>query len=79
MMHMFHQWLPLHWLSNEWFQLFLCLPVFFIGIIFFGKSALKSILSGIPNMNVLVSLGSTISFVYSLLGVFYYKNADYMF
>jgi Cu+-exporting ATPase len=79
MIHMFHQWIQIHWLTNEWTQLFLCIPVFITGIRFFGKSALKSIISGVPNMNVLISLGAVVSFIYSLLGMFVYNNHNYLF
>ncbi len=79
MMHMLHKWLPLHWLSNPWVQLFLCLPVFLVGMRFFGRSAVKSLSSGVPNMNVLVALGALVSFVYSLAGMFYFHNNDYLF
>ncbi len=35
---------------------------------FFGKSALKSLRNGMPNMNVLIAVGATAAFVYSLYG-----------
>ena len=79
MLHMIHHWLPIHLLANPWFQLFMCLPVFLLGMYYFGRSALKSLTSGIPNMNVLISLGAFVAFVYSLVGMFYYHNSDYLF
>lgn len=79
MLHMFHSWLQIHWLSNPWLQLSLCLPVFFVGMHFFGKSALKSLKSGMPNMNVLVALGSLCAFGYSIVGMFWYQDNNYMF
>ena len=54
------------WVMNPWINLSLCTPVFFIGMKYFGKSAWKSMRNGIPNMNVLITLGSTAAFVYSL-------------
>jgi Cu+-exporting ATPase len=54
------------WLMNPWINLALCIPVYFIGMKYFGKSAWKSIRNGIPNMNVLITLGATAAFVYSL-------------
>jgi Cu+-exporting ATPase len=51
---------------NPWINLALCIPVYFIGMKYFGKSAWKSIRNGIPNMNVLITLGATAAFVYSL-------------
>ena len=79
MLHMLHRWMPLHWLQNPWLQLILCLPVFFVGMYFFGRSGLKSLKTGVPNMNVLVSLGALCAFVYSLLGTLYFQNNDYLF
>lgn len=69
MLHMIpgiHQWG--HFLTNPWLQLALCTPVYIIGMSFFGKSAINSIRNGIPNMNVLVALGATAAFGYSLYG-----------
>jgi Cu+-exporting ATPase len=62
-----HLGLGLHFLHNPLVQLALCLPVFIVGMSYFGKSAINSLRSGIPNMNVLIALGATAAFVYSLL------------
>lgn len=79
MLHMFERWLPLHWLMNPWIQLGLCIPVYVTGMRFFGRSALKSIRNGLPNMNVLVALGATAAFVYSLTGTLLGLGEDYLF
>lgn len=79
MLHMFHQWLPVHWLANPWIQLCLCVPVFTVGMLFFGKSAMKSLLSGVANMNVLVTLGALVAFIYSLVGLLYFHDTTYIF
>ena len=79
MLHMLHKWIPMHWLMNPWIQLALCLPVYIVGMDFFGRSAIKSLRNGIPNMNVLVALGATAAFVYSLLGAVNGWGADYLF
>jgi Cu+-exporting ATPase len=79
MLHMFDKWWHIHWLMNPYVQLGLCLPPFIVGLIYFGKSAIKSIINGMPNMNVLVSLGSVAAFAYSFYGMFVLKNMDYMF
>lgn len=71
--------LQLHWLMNPWIQLILCLPVYFIGMKFFGRSALKSLRNGMPNMNVLIALGATAAFVYSLVGVLLNLGEGYLF
>jgi Cu+-exporting ATPase len=46
---------------------------------FFGRSALKSLKHGMPNMNVLVALGSTAAFVYSLTGTLLNLGEGYYF
>ena len=79
MLHMLHSWLPIHWLMDPWIQLSLCLPVFIIGMWFFGRSALKSILHGMPNMNVLIALGALASFSYSLTGAILNLGSGYLF
>ena len=79
MLHMLHPWFHMHWLMNGWVQLFLCLPVLTIGMMHFGKSAWKSVLSGVPNMNVLVVLGALVSFVYSIVGLMVFRDSNYYF
>ncbi|HXB09309.1 MAG TPA: heavy metal translocating P-type ATPase, partial [Puia sp.] len=69
----------LRWLMLPWVQLILCLPVFVAGMRFFGRSAVKSLLNGLPNMNVLIALGSTAAFVYSLTGTLLALGHDYLF
>ncbi len=66
-------------LMNPWVQLILCLPVYIVGMSFFGKSAVKSIRNGVPNMNVLIALGATAAFVYSLYGTLIGQAEHYMF
>lgn len=58
------------WLMQPYIQLALCLPVFIVGISFFGVSAFKSIQNRMPNMNVLIAIGATAAFIYSLYGTF---------
>jgi len=66
-------------LMLSWVQLVICLPVFVTGMLFFGRSAVKSILNGLPNMNVLIAIGSTAAFVYSLTGTLLGLGPDYLF
>lgn len=68
-----------HWLMHPGIQLLLCLPVFVAGMLFFGRSAVKSLLNGLPNMNVLIALGATAAFVYSLTGTLLNLGPDYLF
>jgi len=79
MLHMFNKWMPIHWLMNPWVQLALCLPVYIVGMNFFGRSAIKSIRNRMPNMNVLVALGATAAFVYSLTGALMDLGPSYVF
>lgn len=69
----------IHWLMNPWVQLGLTIPVFLIGMNFFGKSAWKSLRNGIPNMNVLIAIGAAASFIYSLYGTLTNQAAHFMF
>ncbi len=79
MMHMLHRWLPLHWLMNPWIQLLICLPVFCTGMYFFGSSAINSLRNGMPNMDVLITLGALASFIYSLTGAVMQLGEGYLF
>ncbi|HUQ64865.1 MAG TPA: HAD-IC family P-type ATPase, partial [Flavitalea sp.] len=58
----------IHFLMNPWIQLALCLPVYITGMLHFGRSAVKSLRNGMPNMNVLITIGATAAFIYSLTG-----------
>ncbi|MDE3143102.1 MAG: cadmium-translocating P-type ATPase [Bacteroidota bacterium] len=69
----------IHALMNPYLQLALTIPVYIVGMDFFGRSAIKSLLSGIPNMNVLIALGSSAAFGYSLYGLIVGKANDYLF
>jgi P-type Cu+ transporter len=69
----------IHWLVNPWVQLGLSLPVYIVGMSFFGKSAVNSLRNGMPNMDVLIALGATAAFVYSLYGTLTGQAERYMF
>jgi len=70
---------PVPLLHNSYFQLLLTIPVFIIGVTHFGKSAFYSIRSGVANMDVLIFLGTTSAFGYSLVGTLNNLGHDYMF
>lgn len=78
LMHMFSSW---HILHNPWVQLVLATPVFAIGIRVFGISAVRSLKHGLPNMDVLIILGATAAYVYSLIGLIFHpaQAHDYLF
>lgn len=74
-----HMFLPFHWLHNPLVQLALCTPVYLLGFFHFGKSAFNSIRNGIPNMDVLIFIGSTAAYVYSIVGTIQNLGPDYLF
>jgi len=74
-----HMFLPFHWLHNPMVQLGLCLPVYILGCIHFGKSAFNSLKNGIPNMDVLIFIGSSAAFIYSLYGTIQNFGPDFLF
>jgi len=69
----------IHFLMNPWVQLAICIPVFLVGMGYFGVSAVKSLRRGIPNMNVLIALGAVAAFVYSLIGTVENLGMDFIF
>ncbi len=74
-----HMVFPWHFLHNPIVQLILCLPVFIVGCLHFGKSAINSIRGGVPNMDVLIFIGSTSAFIYSLVGTIQNLGENYLF
>jgi P-type Cu+ transporter len=74
-----HMFLPFHWLHEPYVQLGLSLPVFIMGCVHFGKSAVNSIRAGVPNMDVLIFIGSTAAFIYSLMGTLQNLGPDFLF
>lgn len=75
--------LPWHFLHSPEVQFILCLPVMFIGVTHFGKSAYHSVRVGAPNMDVLIFLGSVSAFIYSIWGSLEFdslpEQANYLF
>ena len=69
----------MHWLMNPWVQFFLCLPVYITGMFYFGRSAINSIRNRMPNMNVLITLGASAAFMYSLAGTILQLGEAYLF
>ena len=78
-LHMFGHMPVFHWLMNAWVQLVLCLPVYITGMYFFGRSAVNGIRQGDMNMNVLIALGATAAFLYSLTGTLLGLGESYLF
>jgi len=78
MLHMIPGLAP-HWLMQPWVQFALALPVYLIGMSYFGRSAFNSIRNGLPNMNVLIAIGATAAFVYSLIGTLMGRGEEFLF
>jgi Cu+-exporting ATPase len=79
-----HMFLPHeHWLNNVYVQISLCTPVFLLGFFHFGKSGWGSVKSGIANMDVLIFIGSSAAYAYSVWGMLEYGNShevhDFLF
>jgi len=68
-----------HGWMNPWLQLLICLPVYSAGVWLFGPGAVRSLLNGSPNMNVLIVLGATAAFGYSLTGTVLHLGPAYQF
>ncbi len=71
--------LPWHFLHMPVVQLLLCLPVFIVGSLHFGRSAWHSVKGGVPNMDVLIFIGSSSAFIYSLIGTLQNLGMRYQF
>ena len=74
-----HMFLPFHWLHNPYVQLALCTPVFILGCVHFGKSGLNSLRNRIPNMDVLIFIGFSAAFFYSLYGTIQNLGPAFLF
>jgi len=75
----FHQIPGMHVFMNPFVQLGMTIPVFIVGMGYFGKSAWNSLFNGIPNMNVLVSIGAIASFGYSIYGTVIGKGMEFAY
>lgn len=73
-----HMVLPFALLHHPVFQCLVSLPVFLIGMRYFGKSALSSLKTGVPNMDVLITVGSSSAFFYSVAGMMMYYGTPLM-
>ncbi|TAD92473.1 MAG: cadmium-translocating P-type ATPase [Bacteroidetes bacterium] len=71
--------LHIHWLMQPMVQLVLALPVFVVGMQYFGSSAWRSLRGGVPNMDVLIALGASAAFGYSTYGLFTSHPSDFLF
>jgi P-type Cu+ transporter len=77
MLHMFGIHIP--FLMNPWVQLLLALPVYMVGMMSFGKAGLKSLQNRMPTMDVLVTIGSSAAFIYSVIGTLFNLGEGYMY
>lgn len=60
--------------ESPWVQFSLALPVYILGVWHFGVSAWKSLKGGVPNMDVLIFIGSSAAFFYSLYGALTHQH-----
>jgi P-type Cu+ transporter len=76
MLHMVIHW---WWLQQSWVQLLFAVPVYLVGMWHFGKSAFRSIKNGMANMDVLITLGASAAFWYSIVGMALHLGDHYLF
>ncbi len=78
LLHMVSSWSVLH---NPWVQFALATPVYAIGCFVFLPSALRSLKHRLPNMDVLIILGASAAYFYSLTGLLFIPGQahDYLF
>lgn len=55
-------------LHDPWLQFAICLPVYLIGFFHFGKTSWSALRNGTTHMDVLILLGSSAAFIYSVIG-----------
>ena len=65
-------------LENPWMQFAFCLPVYLIGFFYFGGTSLAALKNGTAHMDLLIFIGSTAAFVYSIIGTVQ-GNHNYIF
>ena len=65
-------------MHNKWLQLALAGPVYAVGGLYFGKSAWNGLRERMLNMDVLIFLGATAAFIYSMVG-FVWGDPQYYF
>lgn len=65
-------------LENPWMQFALCLPVYLIGFFYFGGTSIAALKNGTAHMDLLIFIGSTAAFIYSVIGTIQ-NNHDYIF
>ena len=64
------------YLQDPFIQFLLCLPVYLLGTWFFGKSAISSIKNNALNMDVLITIGSSAAFFYSVYGWYLHYGTE---
>lgn len=74
--HMFVSWPLLH---NSWVQLALATPVYAAGCYVFLPGAWRSLRHGLPNMDVLIMIGATAAYAYSLIGLFFFEATAHQY
>ena len=66
-------------LELGWVQFALALPVYLVGGLHFGRSAAAGLRERMLNMDVLIFLGATAAFVYSVVGLYLQEPRYYFF
>lgn len=73
-----HLFSSIFFLQNPFLQLGLATPIFFLGIIHFGKSAFSSIKMRHPNMDVLIVVGASSAYLYSIISFILFFKEEHL-
>ncbi len=76
---MAHMFIDAPILHDPWFQFCLATPVFLVGLVYFGKSALGALRAGTSNMDVLIIVGVIAAYAYSTIGMLLHLGHGYLF
>lgn len=70
---------PIHWIHEPTVQAILATPIFIIGITHFGISGIRSLRSGVANMDVLIAAGILAAYSASIVTMLYGFSHDLLF
>jgi len=70
---------PIPHIHEPWIQFLLATPIFLIGLEHFGASALRSLRGGMPNMDVLITIGIVAGYTCSLASMIFSLGHQFIF
>lgn len=76
---MLHMFVSAPFLHSPYVQLVLCIPVYVLGAAHFGRSAIRGLSKGLLHMDLLILIGISAAFFYSLAGTLLDLGSDFLF